>query len=58
MKYIEHIIEPEKLLLSWQTSQLGQNRGRMFVAELIHKGEDADLVYLFDSDEFLVAQSH
>lgn len=57
MKYIEHIIEPEKLLLSWQTSQLRRNRGRMFVAELIRNENDADLLYLFDSDEFRSAQS-
>jgi hypothetical protein len=57
MKYIEHIIEPKKLLLSWQTSQPGKNRTRMFVAELVRKGDDADLVYLFDSKEFRKAQS-
>lgn len=57
MRYIEHIVEPEKLLLSWQTSQSGKERGRMFVAELIRKGDDADLVYLLDSNEFQNAQS-
>ena len=54
MKYIEHIIEPEKLLLSWQTNR---SRGRLFVAELIRKGENADLVYLLNSNEFLNAES-
>ena len=57
MRYIEHIIEPEKLLLSWQTSQPCKDRGRMFVAKLIRKADDADLVYLLDSDEFRKAQS-
>lgn len=57
MRYIEHIVEPERLLLSWQTSQPGRERGRMFVAELIRKADDADLVYLLDSDEFRKAQS-
>ena len=57
MRYIEHIIEPEKLLLSWQTSQPSKGRGRMFVAELIRNEDDADLVYLLDSDEFRKAQS-
>lgn len=57
MRYIEHIVEPEKLLLSWQTSQPEKSRSRMFVAELIRKGDDADLLYLFDSDEFRNAQS-
>jgi len=57
MRYIEHLIEPLKLLLSWQTSQPGKSRGRMFVAELIRKGQDADLVYLRDSEEFKQAKS-
>lgn len=57
MRYIEHIIEPEKLLLSWQTSQTDKDRGRMFVGELIRKADDADLVYLLDSDEFSQAQA-
>lgn len=57
MRYIEHIVEPEKLLLSWQTSQPRKNRGRIFVAELIRKGDDADLVYLLNSDELQRAQS-
>jgi len=57
MRYIEHIVEPEKLLLSWQTSQPSKGRGRMFVAELIRNEDDADLVYLLDSDEFRKAQS-
>ena len=54
MKYIEHIIEPEKLLLSWQTNG---KRGRLFVAELIRKGENADLIYLQNCDEFHDAES-
>jgi len=57
MKYIEHIIEPEKLLLSWQTSQPGKDRGRMFVAEFIREGEDAYLVYLLGSEDFKKAKS-
>ena len=56
MRYIEHIIEPEKLLLSWQP-QPTKGRGRMFVAELIRKENDADLVYLLDSREFKNATS-
>jgi len=57
MRYIEHITEPEKLLLSWQTSQPGKSRSRMFVAELIRNKDDADLVYLLDGNEFQRAQS-
>ena len=57
MRNIEHIVEPERLLLSWQTSQPEKSRGRMFVAELIRNEDDADLLYLFDSDDFRNAQS-
>jgi len=57
MRYIEHIVEPERLLLSWQTSQPGKDRGRMFVAEIIRNGEDADLVYLLDTEDFKKAES-
>ena len=56
MRYIEHIVEPKKLLLSWQT-QSNKGRGRMFVAELIRNGTDADLLYLQDSDDFKNAVS-
>jgi len=54
MRYIEHIIEPEKLLLSWQARE--GERQRMFVAELVRNGDDADLVYLKNSEEFSKAQ--
>ena len=54
MRYIEHIVEPEKLLLSWQATIARQ---RMFVAELISNGDDANLVYLKGSEDFSKAQS-
>jgi len=54
MRQIEHIVEPDRLLLSWQTTSV---RLRMFVAELIRSGDDANLVYLKDSEEFSKAQS-
>lgn len=55
MRYIEHIVEPDRLLLSWQTAS---ERLRMFVAELIRSGDDdANLVYLKESEDFLKAQS-
>jgi hypothetical protein len=55
MRQIEHIVEPDKLLLSWQTAS---ERLRMFVAELIRSGDDdANLVYLKESEDFLKAQS-
>ena len=48
MRQIEHIVEPDRLLLSWQRS----DRLRRIVAELVRNGDDANLVYLKDSDEF------
>ncbi len=54
MRYIEHIVEPDRLLLSWQTSS---DRLRMLVAELIRNDNNADLVYLKNSEEFSKAQS-
>ena len=55
MRYIEHIVEPDRLLLSWQTAS---DRLRMFVAELIRSGDDdANLVYLKESEDFSRAQS-
>ncbi|MBN1974074.1 MAG: hypothetical protein JW787_10580 [Sedimentisphaerales bacterium] len=57
MRYIEHIVEPERLLLSWQTSQPGKERGRMFVAEIVRNGDDADIIYLLDSEDFKKAVS-
>jgi len=54
MRHIEHIVEPDRLLLSWQTPS---ERQRMLVAELIRNdNKDADLVYLKDSEEFSKAQ--
>ena len=55
MSHIEHIIEPAKLLLSWQT-RTGPDRGRHIVAELRRDGDDADLVYLRKSDDYAAAK--
>ncbi len=57
MKYIEHIVEPDRLLLSWQTSIPGKSRQRKLIAELTRNGDDADLTYLEGSDDFLSAQN-
>lgn len=57
MRYIKHIVEPDRLLLSWQTSIPGESRLRRFVAELVRRGDDADLVYLKESEDFSRAQS-
>jgi hypothetical protein len=51
-KYIEHIVEPERLLLSWQPRESTKGRMRRFVGELIRRGDDADLVYLRDTEDF------
>ena len=55
MSRIEHIIEPTKLLLSWQ-SPTGPDRSRHIVAELHRNGDDADLVYLRDTDDYAAAK--
>ncbi|HEG43553.1 MAG TPA: hypothetical protein ENH94_05845 [Phycisphaerales bacterium] len=54
MRYIEHIVEPDRLLLSWQSPN---DRLRKFVAELIRTGDDANLVYLKGSEDFSKAQN-
>jgi hypothetical protein len=54
MRYIEHIVEPDKLLLSWQAKS---ERQRMIVAELERNGDDANLIYLKGSEDFSKAQN-
>ncbi len=56
MRFIEHIVEPDKLLLSWQSPD-GEDKLRRFVAELTRRGDDADLVYLKDTEDFSQAVS-
>ena len=53
MRYIEHIVEPDRLLLSWQAKS---ERLRMIVAELIRNDDDGNLVYLKESEDFSKAQ--
>jgi hypothetical protein len=55
MRHIEHIVEPDKLLLSWQAAS-ESDRLRMIVAELIRNGNDGNLVYLKESEDFSKAQ--
>ena len=57
MRYIEHIVEPDRLLLSWQPTIEGRCRQRLFVAELLRNDDDASLVYLTAEEEFSKAQS-
>ena len=56
MSHIEHIIEPNRLLLSWQAPD-GSDRTRRLVAELRRRGDDADLVYLRQSPDYAEAKS-
>ncbi|MCP4712347.1 MAG: hypothetical protein GY869_27310 [Planctomycetes bacterium] len=56
-RYIEHIIEPDKLLLSWQPARdSGKSRMRRFVAELTRSGANIQLEYLRDSEDFVEAR--
>lgn len=58
MRFIEHIVESDRLLLSWQSSMTNQSRQRMFVGQLVRTGDDdANLAYLKDSEEFSKAQA-
>lgn len=56
MRNIEHIIEPHRLLLSWQAPE-GMDRKRHLVAELRRRGDDADLVYLRESRDYAEAKA-
>lgn len=52
MHFIEHIIEPKKLLLAWQSAD-EQHRTRYIIAELFRTQENRiDLIYLKNSRDF------
>jgi hypothetical protein len=53
---IEHIIEPSRLLLSWQAPE-GGDRRRYLVGELRRRGGDADLLYLRQSKDYADAKA-
>jgi len=55
VRYIEHIIEPIRLLLCWQPPD-GTDRKRHIVAELRRHGNDARLVYLRDTQDYISAK--
>jgi hypothetical protein len=57
MRFIEHIIEPTKLLLAWQASD-EKHRIRYIVAELNRVGEEISLTYLPKTNDFAKAQEH
>lgn len=51
MKYIDHIIEPNKLLMTWQSSNK-QQRTRFVIAELRRANEKISLQYLNSTNDF------
>ncbi|MFH1429105.1 MAG: HIRAN domain-containing protein [Candidatus Margulisiibacteriota bacterium] len=51
MLFIEHIIEPQRLLLTWQAPDK-KDRMRRLIAELLMKDGRVSLRYLKDSSEF------
>lgn len=55
-RFIEHIVEPDRLLVSWQAPEEHGVRMRRFVAELIRRDDDADLVYLRNTEDFQKAK--
>ncbi len=55
MHFIEHIIEPTKLLLAWQSAD-EQTRGRYIIAELNKINDNISLHYLVDSPDFKSAE--
>ncbi len=56
MRHIEHIIEPQKLLLAWQSSD-ETHRTRYIVAELNRIGEEINLTYLVNTEDFRKVQN-
>lgn len=56
MQFIEHLVEPTKLFLVWQSSS-EEYRTRYIVAELKRFGDDATLTYLIDTKDFEKAKS-
>jgi len=55
MRFIEHIIEPAKLLLTWQSPD-EKHRTRYIVAELNRVGNEISLSYLPETKDFVSAQ--
>jgi hypothetical protein len=52
MNMIRHIIEPKRLLLTWQASEEKQRRTRFMIAELTLTASDIKLHYLTESKDF------
>ncbi|WP_330924456.1 HIRAN domain-containing protein [Candidatus Sororendozoicomonas aggregata] len=51
MRYIEHLIEPERLLLSWQALD-SNSRSRYLVGELVRKDDVVVLNYFKGTEDF------
>ncbi len=51
MNFIEHLVEPERLLLVWQAPD-GKVRARLEVGELLREGEEITFRYLTESEDF------
>jgi hypothetical protein len=56
MHYINQIIEPTRLLVTWQSSD-ERERTRYIIAELTRDGEEVSLRYLTDSPDFKKAKT-
>lgn len=57
MRYIEHLVEPDRLLLSWQ-AQESERRSRYVVGQLIRTGDMVVLEYFKGSVDYEEASEH
>ena len=55
MRFIEHLIEPDRLLLSWQ-AQDSKDRSRFVVGELVQQDGKIVLIYHVESSDFKKAR--
>lgn len=58
MNRIQHIIEPQRLLLTWQAPENAEQRTRYIVAELIRNENHIILRYLHSSKDFNDARKY
>ncbi len=54
---IKHIIEPKRLLLSWQSLDPSKSRSRRIIGELVKENDDIFFHYLTNSKDFKLAQA-
>lgn len=57
MKYIEHLVEPDRLLLTWQ-AQESERRSRYLVGELLRADDRVVLNYFKDTADYQEASAH